>query len=312
MSNITLRQLEHFVATVEEGSVSAAAARLHVSPGAVSLALSDLESVLRVRLMSRQRGKGITLTVGGRAVLEHARNVLATTDALVNAAGDVRGRLVGPLSVGCFTPLSSWLVPPLVAHFTVAHPAVELAVVEGSWDDLAGRLRAGLLDVALLYSAHTPSDFESMEVIPVTPRVLLSPDHPLAGHDHVALADLVDEPAILLHMPPSGDVTEAALAAVGFAPQVRFRSSNVETIRAMVARGLGYSITMGRPATRRVVDGLPLVYRPLVDDLPPNAVVAARTRGATRTVKVEALIAAAREQAAASVATGIDPAPARE
>lgn len=298
MLNVTLRQLEHFVATVEEGSVSGAAQRLHVSPGAVSLALSELESVLRIRLIVRQRGKGITLTAGGRAVLAHAREVLSSTDALANAAGAVRGQLVGPLRIGCFTPLSPWLVPRIVQHFAVQHPAVELDFAEGSWDDLAGQLRSGLLDATFLYSAHTPTDLSTEEVIEVAPSVLLPPDHALAAQESVTLNDLRDEPAILLSIPPAGEVAEPFLARVGFTPKVRFRSSNVETVRSMVARGLGYSVNMGRRVGNRTVDGMPVVYRTFTDQLPRNAVVAARAQGATPTVKVDALVAAARLHAA--------------
>ena len=75
----------------------------------------------------------------------------------------------------------------------------------------------------------------------------------------------------------------------GVEPVAGWSMANVETIRAMVARGLGYSVLMGRPHGDRTYDGLPLIYRRIADELPENAVVLARVRGGQTTAALKAL-----------------------
>lgn len=291
---VTLRQLEHLVATVEEGSIAAAAARLRVSPGGVSLAVTELEAALRVQLITRRRGQGIAPTPGGREVYEQARRVLTAAADLEDLAAEVRGEIAGRLVVGCFAPLSPWLLPPLAERLAAQHPGVDLELVEGPVADLERMVRAGLVDAALLFSMHAADDLVVDEVVSVAPRMMLRPGHRSDGQDTVMLADLADEPAILLSAEHGGDIVEQALAAVGFEPRVAWRSGNIETIRSMVARGMGWSLSLGRPTGGTSFDHLPVSYREVADDLPLNRVVLARAPGARLTARVRALLASSR------------------
>lgn len=296
MHAFTLRQLEYFVAVVEEGSVTAAARRLHVSPGGVSLAVSELESSLGAQLMVRRRAKGISMTPAGRWAAEKARAMLETSSELADVARAVRGELTGALRIGCFTTLSPWLLPRIAAHFATAHPGVSLEIVEGSSDELQQRLADAELDAVLMYSWHLDSTVEPVEIAPVRLQVVLPAGHALAAQPAVKLQDLRDEPAILLNLQPARDLVERMLRRAGFEPNVRWRIANVETIRSMVARGLGYTLIMGRPHGDRSYEGLPLAYRRIADDVPPNAVTVAYPRGATPTAKVRALVEFCREE----------------
>lgn len=291
MHDFTLRQLEYFVAVVEAGSVTAAARKLHVSPGGISLAISELEARLQVQLVLRQRAKGVTVTPAGRWAAEQARAVLEKSTELQDVARTIRGELTGPLRIGCFTTLSPWLLPPVMEHFTRKYPGVRLQIAEGPSDDLQRRLIDGEFDVVLMYAWHLTTKVEAVEIVPVRLRLVLPPDHPLAQRDEVALRDLQDEPAILLGLQPAQDlVVDRVLRQAGFEPNVRWRLTNVETIRSMVARGLGYTVIMGRPYGDRTYEGLSLAYRRIADDLPHNAVVIAYPQGTTPTAKVRALV----------------------
>lgn len=294
MVTVTLRQLEHFVAAVEEGTIAGAAARLYVSPGGVSLAITELETVLRVQLITRRRGQGVAPTPGGREVYAQARRVLTAAADLEDVAAEVRGEVAGRLVVGCFAPLSPWLLPALAERVAAQHPGIDLALVEGPVSDLDRMVRAGLVDAALLFSLHAADDLVTDEVVSVAPRAMLRPGHRVERRKVVHLADLADEPAVLLSPEHGGDIVEEALAAVGFEPRIAWRSGNIETIRSMVARGMGWSLSLGRPTGGTSFDHLPVSYREVADDLPPNRVVLARAPGARLTARVRALLAAAR------------------
>lgn len=294
MKRLSLRQLEFFVAVVEEGTVTDAARRLRISPGGVSLALSQLEATLKVQLTLRRRGKGVAVTPAGNWVYEHARSVLEGAEEINSVAQIVRGDLAGPLRVGCFNTLSPWLFPQIAAHFAQRHPGIDLSLVEGSSGELQAMLKSGVLDVCLLYENHLVSGITGVSIIPVRLQLALAPHHRLAALEDVPLRELENEDAILLNTEPSISHVEDILQRAGLRPNVKWRSTNVETIRSMVARGLGYSIIMGRPYGDYTYDGLPLAYRRIANDIPGNAVVVAYPDATIPTAKVRALVSFCR------------------
>ncbi|GAB3142653.1 LysR family transcriptional regulator [Microbispora hainanensis] len=302
-SALSLRQLQYFCAVVESGSVTEAARRLHVSAGGVSLAITQLEELLDVQLTLRTRGKGVEITDAGRSVYETARVIARSLEDIQEMAATIRGELSGPLRVGIFTTLSPWLFPQMAEYFAEHHPAIDLQLEEGASAALQTLLTEGRLDAALLYENHVVAEVDVQRLAPVRLQLAVSPDHPLAGQDKVWLSALRDEYAVLLAMRPATDHVEEILRNAGITPRVRWRSANVETIRSLVARGLGYTIIMGRPHGDLTYDGKPIVYRPIADEIPPNHIVLATAPGARRTARVEALRAYCREAVAGHFAS---------
>src|SRR5215510_511263 len=117
----TLHHLEVLVAVGETGTVSAAAERLHMSPSAVSSALTELENRLDMTLLVRRRAKGATLTADGTAALAQARMILNhAVDLQLGASG--AGPVLGHLRLGCFPSLAPTMLPALVTGFLAEHP----------------------------------------------------------------------------------------------------------------------------------------------------------------------------------------------
>lgn len=290
MIPFTLRQLEAFVEVMEARSVSLAARRLRLTPGAVSLAVSELESAMEVQLFVRRRGKGAEPTPAGVAALTGARAALAEARALGDLGRSLKGELAGSLRIGCFATLSPWVLPPILDHFAARHPGVDVQFVEDTTEVLTERLRAGQLDVALLYANHLAAGIVGHEIASARLHVVIAPDHRLAALDAVPLSELDGEPAILLDIEPSLSHVEELVRQAGHAPWVRWRSRNPETIRAMVSYGLGYTIIMGRPYGDRSIGGRPLAYRRIADALPPNCVVVATPKGTRPHARIAALL----------------------
>jgi len=290
MIPFTLRQLEAFVAVMETRSVSLAARRLQLTAGAVSLAISELEDAMEVQLFVRRRGKGAEPTPAGAAALEGARTALSEARSLADLSRTLRGELAGELRIGCFATLSPWLLPPILDHFASEHPGVDVEFVEETTDVLTERLRAGQLDAALMYANHLAGGIVGNEIVSARLQVALAPGHRLAARDEVPLSELDGEPAILLDIEPSLSHVEEIVRRAGHVPWVRWRSRNPETIRAMVAYGLGYTIIMGRPYGDRSIEGLPLVYRRIADPIPANSVVLAVPKGMRPHARLTALL----------------------
>jgi DNA-binding transcriptional LysR family regulator len=295
MADTTLRQLEYLIATAEAGSFSAAALRLHVSQSTLSMAIADLERSLGVQLFLR-KPRGVVVTRGGEQVLSDARRLVAGLSDLQNSARQSQESLTGPLVVGCYSTLSPLLLPRIVADFVAEHPHVELTFVEGSHAHLEDQLRSGVLDVALLYDYRPSSrrqhvaDLQLRQVFASAPYVVLHPGHRLAREARVPLRALVDEPMILFNLPPGDQYFRSLFEKAGLTPQVRFQTSSFELVRALVARGLGYSILSQHTVTELSYEGLPFVTRPLAGRHRALPVTAVTLAGSVLTRRAEAFI----------------------
>jgi DNA-binding transcriptional LysR family regulator len=261
MPGYTLRQLAYFVAVAEAGSISGAAAKLHVTPTAVASAMTDLERVLRTQLMVRRKAHGVALTPTGAYLHERAAALLRDADELELAVGSGGADLAGPLVLGCYVTVAPTIVPMLMEWIATHHPKIELTVVTGSQDELPHRLLAGALDLAIVYDIALPEGLESVLLYRAPAYVLLPDGHPLAARESVALDALADEPQILLDLPPAAQHTLLMFDRAGVTPRISHRTSDFELTRSLVARGFGYAILIQRPAVDHTYEGLPVVVR---------------------------------------------------
>lgn len=296
MNEFTLRQLEYFVAIADSGSLSGAATHCRVSQAAVSLALTDLERSLGVQLVIRRRAKGAAVTPAGRILVTRARRLLSDAKELAAVGESLQGRLSGPLSVGCYSAYSSRVAPPLIQYFAQEHPTVSFDLVEGSSADLQEALLTGRLDAVLILRGHVLPQVEFEEVAVMRPAVLLPEAHRLAGREAVSLAELQDESVILSAVRPADTFVVAMMHDVGVEPHVSWRSESTEAIRSMVGRGIGYAVLLSAWPGLVTQEGKPLVFKPIVEDVPANAFVMAYARGAHLTEKHHALLDFCRSQ----------------
>lgn len=282
----TLRQLAYFVAAADEGTITGAAAKMHVSPSAMSDAITELETVMRERLCIRRRAHGLTLTSAGEQLMDHARRVLSEAEELHRTVSGA-GRLSGPVVIGCYPTLAPTILPTLLQDFAALHPEIELSIREATQDRLSDDLRSGRIDVAFVYDMLVPSDTERSRLYELQAHVLLAADHPLASRPQVRLQDLVDEDLILLDAQPSSEHTLSVFAAQCVRPNIRHRTASYEVVRTLVARGLGYGVLVSRVKNPNSYEGLPLVtkaitpaVRPVAIDMiwAPDRPIPARTR----------------------------------
>lgn len=260
---ITLRQLEYFVAAGEDGSITAAAERISISPPSISMAVSSLEREFGVQLFVRHHAQGLSLTFAGRALLDQARQLLAQAERLSSAAFDLSEDVRGRLVVGCLVTLAPMILPELIHTFAQAHAMIETPLVEGSQERLLQALLKAEADVAITYDLHLHSSMRFRPLVRLPPHVLLGEDHPLARQPMVELQALKDENFLLLDLPMSSDYFLSLFRAAGIEPKIRYRSSSLEVVRTMVANGQGYSVANAVPRSDRALDGRRLVRVPL-------------------------------------------------
>lgn len=292
MNGLTLRQLEYFVAVAETSSITGAAARSHVSQAAVSLAVTELEKTLGVTLTIRRPAKGVSLTAEGRAMLPAARAILDQTQQLTEDISQVRKTLSGPLHIGCFRTLSMHVIPHLVDWFRSHHPRVELIFDEGNAPEIQEKMLAGQLSACLIYEAQLEAGCRSILIRDHRRQAIMSPQHPLADHSEVSLAQLAQYPAILLDERPALERTLNEFYSRSLEPKVGFRTRSVQTVQNLVGRNLGYGLLMHSPS--QSPEGRPLIAGKIADSLPRNALMLSSPPG-RRTAAVQALEASLEE-----------------
>lgn len=265
----TLKQLAYLSAAATAGNISSAARQLHVSPSAMSDAITELEHLVGERLCVRKRAHGLTLTPAGERLMQHATRMLAEAEDITHTLGGQADTLTGPIVIGCYPTLAPMILPPLLQEFAALHPGLELSMFEATQDQLAEALGNGHIDVAFVYDTLVPPDTSRAPLFGLPAHVVLPADHRLAGAKAVKLEQLVTEDLILLDAPPSSEHTLALFTERGLTPRVRHRTASYEVVRTLVARGLGYGVLVSRVANTASYEGLPLVTIPITPAVKP-------------------------------------------
>lgn len=273
--DMELRQLEYFVAVVDEASFTRAAGRVHISQSGVSAQIRRLEQELGAPLIDRS-ARAATPTAAGAAALEHARAAIAAAGAVRDAVDDVNGLVRGRVLFGMVTGCAIRPLFDAVSAFRHAHPGIELGLVEDASDRLIERVRSGDLDAALIGTASSSrQDVECATILSERLAAAVPAGHELAAKDSVTLTDVVRQPVIC--MPPGTGirtVLEDACAARGMTSNVAVQASAVSAILDLADRGLGVAVLSesmfaGRDSlqVRRIEDVeieamLALIWRP--------------------------------------------------
>ncbi len=297
MISASLRQLEYFVAAVDTGTVTGAAARCSASQAAVSAGLNDLEAALGMQVLVRRPAKGVALTPGGERMLPIARRMLADAEDLHSLADAEQGRVSGRLRIACTVALSPRVLPTIAEEFARRHPDVRLEFSDGLAAEVQGLVLSGAADVCLLYRRQLLLGLDTRDVCEVHPYAVLPLDHPWANEPDVPLAALEEEQLIIVRAAESSRVMESMIEEVGVSPHAGWAFSNPETVRSMVARGLGYSLFSGKPIGVETFDGRRVAYVRVRDAVEPNRIVLAVQHGQRPTARLDALISLLAEPA---------------
>lgn len=273
--NFSLRQLGYLVAVADLGSMSAAAEAEYVSQAAISGGIHDLERRLGAQLLMRRPGHAVSLTEAGLSVVADARRVLAAASELQSSARAPGAELRGTLKLGFLTTLAPLYLPHLYGTFAVDHPAIEMTVVEGGQETMGRALTSGACEIAITYDSGLPTGLITEPIRRHRPYALVAADHRLADRSSVTVEELADEPMISYSQGPMPHNTEQLLRQAGAQARIVHTSSNIEVVRGLVARGLGWTHLLQQWPLDVSLEGLPLVCIPIAGRVPVYSVVAA-------------------------------------
>jgi DNA-binding transcriptional LysR family regulator len=240
---LSLRLLRVFVAVAHRQSFTRAAEQLGLTQPGVSKSVRELERQAGARLVERTP-TGVTLTDAGTVLLGHARAILAEERAAEDALYALRGLSRGSLRIGASSTIATYILPSFVQQFSAQHPAIELTLQTARSKAVAAALAEQQLDIGLV-EAPVPED-SRLKVLPWRQDELVivaAPSHPLAPQAPIPIAALANE-MLVLREKGSGTrrIVLDELKAHNVEPQRTLGADSVESIKHIVAAGLGLSI----------------------------------------------------------------------
>ena len=265
---LSLKTLRAFAATVERGSISAAASELNVAASAVSASLDQVEAEFGATLLIRTRARGIVPTAEAREMATQFRALLEQYDAVLDRGHAIGQKMSGTLRLGYYAPVAPAFLPSVLGQFLEHAPHLNVTLHAHDNDSAQDGLLRGELDVILFAGQDLRSGITTSHLLDLPPYLLTAIDHPLALRPHVTLAEVAREKLILLDRPLARPYVEGLFRAEGAAPQISAHADSVEMVRALVGARAGVALLSMRPLTDISYGGDKLACTPLSPGLP--------------------------------------------
>jgi DNA-binding transcriptional LysR family regulator len=235
-------RLAYFAGVARTEHVTRAAREMNVPQSTLSRSMARLEQDLGVDLFARH-GRTVSLTPAGRTFLTSVERALAE---IARAAEEVRADAdptTGKVAFGFLHTMGAETVPGLLQAFRADHPRVRFSLVQNYGEAMLERLRAGDLDLCLTSPVPDAPDLVARRLDEQKLRLVVPADHALAGRRRIRLAEAADETFVTLE-PGYGlrRITDDLCKEAGFKPRIAFEGEEAETLRGLVAAGLGVAL----------------------------------------------------------------------
>ncbi|MFI8184937.1 LysR family transcriptional regulator [Actinacidiphila glaucinigra] len=261
-------RLAQFAAVARHEHVTRAARELGVPQSTLSRAMVRLELDLGVTLFARQ-GRTVSLTPAGHGFLASVERALGEVERSAESVRADADPQSGRVAFGFLHTLGPETVPALLRAFRADHPRIRFQLVQNYGEAMLAGLRAGELDLCLTSPVPDAPDLVVRRLDEQRLRLVVPADHRLASRRRVRLAEASGELFVSLEAGYGlRRITDALCAEAGFTPRVAFEGEEAETLRGLVAAGLGVALLPP-----------PLVPRPGVVELTVTAPRAAREIG---------------------------------
>jgi LysR family transcriptional regulator, carnitine catabolism transcriptional activator len=287
-SNVSLRQLRAFWLVAQEGSMTRAAVRMHLTISALSMLVRTLEEELGVRLFERTTRR-VDLSEAGSQFLPTARDVLNALDAGVHSLQQAQQIQSARLSIATSPLLASSLMPQVIARFRAQFPHISVTLLDTPVDQVASSVREGRCDVGICTADQGLSDLSSQLLYEDALVLACHPNNPLAQCKELPWADILDQNLILLTA-GSGlrSLVDQTMKGIASQWQPTYEVANIQTAVGLVAAGLGVSILPAYSLSRITDQGVVAV--PLTGPVVTREIVAICLRTKPLSSWAEALL----------------------
>jgi LysR family hydrogen peroxide-inducible transcriptional activator len=300
---MTLTELKYIVAVAREKHFGKAAEACFVSQPTLSVAIKKLEDELEVKLFERSANE-VTVTPLGEEIVRQAQSVLEQAANIKEIAKRGKDPLAGPLKLGIIYTIGPYLLPDLVRQAIARTPQMPLMLQENFTVKLLEMLRTGEIDCAIMAEPFPDTGLAMAALYDEPFMVALPSNHPLAAHTHVNADELKKETMLLLGNGHCfrDHVLEVCPEFARFSSDAEgirksFEGSSLETIKHMVAAGMGVTLVPRLSVPKEALDTRKrkkdedafVKYLPFEGEPPMRRVVLAWRRSFTRYEAIAAL-----------------------
>jgi LysR family hydrogen peroxide-inducible transcriptional activator len=286
---MNLRDLRYLVALADTRHFGRAAQRCHVSQPTLSAQIKKLENYLGVQLIERHPRR-VALTEAGARIVPLARRMIEESDEIISMARNEHDPLAGRLNLALIPTIGPYLLPLVTRRLRKQLPRLKLMLYEYQTGALLEKLKAGDIDVGVLALPVALEGLESRELY-VEPFTLAVPNtSPIAKKAHVKLEDLADETLLLLE--DGHCLRDQALdvcSRIDVRESADYRATSLETLRQMVAAGLGITLLPELATRGPFGSGTGLAVKSFSKPVPSRTVGAVWRRSSTRGAAIKAV-----------------------
>lgn len=247
--NVTIRQLRAFITIAQLGSFIEASRALHVTPSALSIVISELESVLGFRVLDRTTRR-VRLSGAGEQYFPYAERILMDLGSAERYAADLKNQKTGVVRIAT-TQVIAWTLMPLAfGAFRQFRPQVRLDPIDVSIDEILPSVEKGWADIGVMLSVPVDDNLEATPAFTSRLHVVCDAKHKWARRKALRWSEIAGESVIF-----TGSDTAARIRAQlpnGPILSATYQVGNTSTALALVASGFGIAICSGfvRPMTR--------------------------------------------------------------
>ncbi|MCM3783113.1 LysR family transcriptional regulator [Neobacillus mesonae] len=238
-----LRQLQYFLKVAQKEHVTQAAEELHVAQSAVSRQIHHLEEELGIDLFM-QKGRNLQLTPVGQLFCKRVEGILKDLDRAVGEVHEFLDPEKGEIRIGFPHSLGIHLIPSVVSEFRKRYPNVKFKFKQGMFPTLIRDVLSAEVDLAFVSPFPEKHDQIAGDVVLTEELFAILPqNHPLAAEESITLDQLKDDKFILFSKGYSlRPIVWHACLEAGFTPRIAFEGEETDTIRGLVAAGMGVSV----------------------------------------------------------------------
>ncbi|MES2822607.1 MAG: hydrogen peroxide-inducible genes activator [Pseudomonadota bacterium] len=293
---MTLTELRYIVTLAQEQHFGRAAERCFVSQPTLSIAVKKLEDELGVALFERTKSR-VQPTPLGEQIVTQANLVLEQTATIKDMANAGKDQLSSPLAVGAIFTIGPYLLPQFIPHLQILASNMPLYVEDGYTHSLRKKLRNGELDVIIVALPFSEPDVVTQALYDEPFVVLMPQSHPLAVKTAINPADLGEQKMLLLGEGHCfRDQVLTTCPSIQHADdntsnniRTAAEGSSLETLRHMVASGLGITVLPESAAISNIYSSKLLVTRPFIEPVPSRTVALAWRASFPRHKAIDAL-----------------------
>jgi LysR family hydrogen peroxide-inducible transcriptional activator len=291
---VNLRDLRYFVALADTKHFGKAAERSFVSQPTLSAQIKKLENYLGVQLIERQPRR-VTLTESGAKILPLARRILQESDEIISLARNEHDPLSGKLKLALIPTIGPYLLPLITRRLRKQLPQLKLMLYEYQTQALLERLRSGEIELGILALPVGLDGLEADELYEENFTVAMPNNHSLSKKPTIKLDDLNGETLLLLE--DGHCLRDQALDVcnrVDVKENEDYRATSLETLRQMVAAGLGITLLPELATRGPFGSGQGLTVKSFAKPIPTRTIGAVWRKSSSRGAAIKAVCDAIR------------------